>query len=216
MSAVVLKLIAALTMFIDHAGLILCRNETWMRAVGRLAFPLYAFFIAEGFRYTKNRLRYFLTIFLLGVGCQIVCAIADPGQVLGVLLTFSVSIALMALADRAKTDRRWIPAVLAAAMAVFVFDRFFPMDYGFFGILLPVFPSLFEKREHRLAAFAAGLSLLCIQSAAGGNFMQSLSMCSLTLLLLYNGQRGKWRLKYFFYVFYPLHLAVLWGIAYLR
>ena len=213
MSALILKLIAAFTMTVDHAGLILFGNETWMRAVGRLAFPLYAYFIAEGFRYTKNRLRYFLTVFLLGVGCQIVCAIAEPGQSLGVLLTFSLSIALMALTDLAKKDRRFAPAVPIAIAGIYVFCHFVWIDYGFFGVILPWFASLFEKKWHRLAAFALGLLLLCGTSALSGNSLQSLSLLSLLLLALYNGQRGKYKMKYFFYIFYPLHLAVIWGLA---
>lgn len=215
MSALILKLIAAFTMTVDHAGLILCGNETWMRALGRLAFPLYAYFIAEGFRYTKNRLRYFLTVFLLGVGCQIVCAIAEPGQALGVLLTFSLSIALMALTDLAKKDRRFAPAVPIAIGLLYVFCHFVWIDYGFFGAILPWFASLFEKKWPRLAAFAAGLLLLCGNSALSGNYLQSLSLLSLLLLVLYNGKRGKYKMKYFFYVFYPLHLAVIWGLAWL-
>ena len=75
MSAFVLKLLAAACMLIDHAGLLLFPSQTWMRAVGRLAFPLFAYFIGEGFYYTKNRLRYFLRIFLLGVACQIPYAV---------------------------------------------------------------------------------------------------------------------------------------------
>lgn len=211
MSALVLKLIAAFTMALDHAGLILFGNALWMRAVGRLAFPLYAFFIAEGFRFTKNRLRYFLSVFLLGVGCQIVCAIASPGEVLGVLITFSLSMLLMESVRRAKEDRRYRLLCLAAFPAAALFCRFFPVDYGFAGVLLPLLPSLFQKRWARLSAFAGGLVLLCLQSSS----VQWFSLLVLPLLLLYNGQRGRYKMKYFFYVFYPLHLAILWGIAYL-
>ena len=213
MSALILKLIAALTMTVDHAGLILFGNALWMRALGRLAFPLYAFFIAEGFRYTKNRLRYFLTVFLLGVGCQTVCAIAAPGQSLGVLLTFSLSIALLALSELAKKDRRFAPAVPVAIGLLYLFCRFVWIDYGFFGALLPWFASLFEKKWARLAAFAVGLLLLCGNAALSANYLQSLSLLSLLLLAFYNGKRGKYKMKYFFYIFYPLHLAVIWGLA---
>ena len=73
----ILKIIAAVTMLIDHAGLILFPEQHWMRIVGRIAFPLFAYCIAEGYRYTRHRLRYFLQIFLLGIGCQIVYYIAE-------------------------------------------------------------------------------------------------------------------------------------------
>ncbi len=211
MSALVLKLIAAFTMALDHAGLILFGNALWMRALGRLAFPLYAFFIAEGFRYTKNRMRYFLSVFLLGLGCQIVCEIASPGEVLGVLITFSFSLLLMECVRRTKEDRRYLLLCLFAFPTVLVFCHFFPVDYGFLGVLLPVLASLFQNRWARLSAFALGLVLLCLN----GSTVQWFSLFALPLLLLYNGKRGRYKMKYFFYVFYPLHLALLWGIDYL-
>lgn len=209
MSSLILKLIAALTMTIDHAGLILCGNETWMRAVGRIAFPLFAFFIAEGFRYTKNRRRYFLGIFALGVFCQIVCEIFSPGEAWNVLLTFSLSIALLSLLARARTDVRFLAAFGAALLTVFVLTRLVTVDYGFLGVILPLFPALFEKKWARLGAFAAGLFLLCADASS----LQFYSLFAFPLLALYNGKRGKYKMKYFFYIFYPVHLAILWGIA---
>ena len=104
----ILKIIAAVTMLIDHAGLILFPEQHWMRIVGRIAFPLFAYCIAEGYRYTRHRLRYFLQIFLLGIGCQIVYYIAERDWYLGILLTFSLSILLMELA------RRWRLAMQTA------------------------------------------------------------------------------------------------------
>lgn len=212
MSTFILKIIAAITMTIDHAGLLLCGNETWMRAVGRIAFPLYAFFIAEGFRYTKNRLRYFLDIFVLGQLCQLAYEIVMPipNRTLNILITFSFSILLLYLMERAKESRRDLAVFGAALIGVFVFCRFIHVDYGFFGVILPLFPALFEKKWARLGAFAAGLLLLCTQSSS----IQFYSLFALVCLALYNGKRGKYKLKYFFYLFYPAHLAILWAIRY--
>lgn len=211
MSTFILKIIAAIAMTIDHAGLLLFGDETWMRAVGRLAFPLFAYFIAEGFRYTRNRRRYFFGILALGTFCQIVCEIFSPGEVWNVLLTFSLSIALLYLLDRSKEDARFLAAFGTGLILVFFFTKYIPVDYGFFGVLLPLFPALFEKKWARLGAFAIGLAVLCADSHP----LQWISLSSLLLLALYNGKPGKYKLKYFFYIFYPLHLAVLWGIRYL-
>ncbi|MBQ7313175.1 MAG: hypothetical protein IJW81_06290, partial [Clostridia bacterium] len=90
MSSFVLKLIAAVTMFIDHAGLLLFPQWEIMRIIGRLAFPIYAFCIAEGFRYTKNRKLYFLRVFILGLMCQIVYTVVDRQLYLGILISFSI------------------------------------------------------------------------------------------------------------------------------
>ncbi len=214
MSALVLKLIAAFSMLIDHAGLILFGNETWMRAVGRLAFPLYAFFIAEGFRYTKNRLRYFLSIFLLGVGCQIVCEIFSPGEVLGVLIAFSFSLALAEIGRRARENAHFWWVFAAALVSTFVFCHFHEVDSGFLGILLPVLPTFFTEKSLRLAAFTTGLLALNLENVLADNTLQLYSLLALVPLFFYNGKRGRYKLKWFFYIFYPLHFALLWGINY--
>ena len=57
----ILKIIAAISMFIDHMGFIFFPNITVFRIVGRIALPIYAFMIAEGCRYTRNKIKYFLT-----------------------------------------------------------------------------------------------------------------------------------------------------------
>lgn len=95
-----LKIIACLTMLIDHIGFLFFPDLIWLRYIGRLSMPLFAFFIAEGCRYTSNKLRYFLQIFLLGVACQSVYIAEQAifGAVrsfyLNILLTFSLSILL--------------------------------------------------------------------------------------------------------------------------
>ena len=133
----ILKIIAAVTMLIDHAGLILFPEQHWMRIVGRIAFPLFAYCIAEGYRYTRHRLRYFLQIFLLGIGCQIVYYIAERDWYLGILLTFSLSILLMELARRwrlamqtadEKAAWLWGIALFAAILAVWGFTTVVTLD----------------------------------------------------------------------------------------
>lgn len=222
MSGFILKLIAAVTMLIDHAGLVLFPQAGWMRIVGRLAFPLFAFCIAEGFYYTRSRGKYFLRVFVLGVLCQLVYWFAAGDTLLGILIAFSVSILLMWLADRTKTafqKREPIRYLLAVCCAlslavVFLFCTFFSVDYGFFGILLPVWISLFEDRHQRLAAMALGLLALC--AAEGGITRQWWCLCALPIAALYNGKPGRYRMKYFFYIFYPAHLAILQLIAWIR
>lgn len=222
MSGFILKLIAAVTMLIDHAGLVLFPHAGWMRIVGRLAFPIFAFCIAEGFHYTRSRGKYFLRIFLLGVGCQLVYWFAAGDTLLGILIAFSVSILLMWLVDRTKTafckseSIRYLLAGLCvlALAATFLFCSVFTVDYGFFGILLPVWISLFDDRRYRLAAFTLGLLALC--AAEGGVTRQWWCLGTVPILALYNGKPGRYRMKYFFYVFYPAHLAILQLIAWAR
>jgi hypothetical protein len=99
MSIFWIKMLAALSMLLDHTGLILFPDVLWLRIVGRLAFPLYALCIAEGFAHTRSRGKYFLRILGLGLICQIGYALVSTDIYLGILLTFSLSIILMFFVD---------------------------------------------------------------------------------------------------------------------
>ncbi len=222
----VIKIIAALAMLVDHAGLILFPDQLWMRIVGRIAFPLFAYCIAEGYRYTRHRLRYFLQIFLLGVGCQIVYYIAERDWYLGILLTFSLSIALMEPARRWKTAVRmedtkaawlWGIAFFAAVLTVWGLTTTVTVDYGFVGVLLPLLAYLPEETGVRKGVFIAGILALAVdQYLPGGYVGQFFGLLAVPFLCAYNGKPGSHRMKWFFYIFYPAHLAVLYGIAALR
>ena len=76
-----------------------------------------------------------------------------------------------------------------------------------------VFTSFFSDRKQRLVMFSACLIALCID-LTDTLMIQYWSLAAIPLIAMYNGERGKHSLKYFFYVFYPLHLAVLYGIQY--
>ncbi len=67
----ILKLIAAFSMLVDHIGAELFPDITALRIIGRIAFPVFSYFIWEGSIYTRNKLRYLMRIFLLGVLCVI-------------------------------------------------------------------------------------------------------------------------------------------------
>nr|MBQ4318425.1 hypothetical protein [Clostridia bacterium] len=87
-----LKFIAAFSMLVDHIGVLFLPGNSLLRIIGRLAMPIFAYMIAEGCRYTKNRLRYFLTIFAFAVGCQLVYFFAAGDTYMSILVTFSLSI----------------------------------------------------------------------------------------------------------------------------
>ncbi len=84
----------------------------------------------------------------------------------------------------------------------------FYVDYGFYGVLLPV--AIYFGRNHfeKLCLGLVFLVLLAMDSGA----VQWWALLTLPLLALYNGQRGKWKMKWLFYLYYPLHLAALWAI----
>lgn len=228
-----LKLIAAAAMVADHIGLMFFPQNLIFRIIGRLAFPIFAFMIAEGCKYTKNRLKYFLTVFGLGLACQAVYFVAQGSTYMSVLITFSLSI-LTIYALQGFRESIFDPAcglwrkLLSAAVfagtvaGVWLLNRVMTIDYGFFGCMLPVLPAAFQQRrgagedcltglDKPLVHVAMlGLGALLLSLRQGG--IQIFSLLALPLLALYSGKRGKGNLKYFFYIFYPAHLVVLEGL----
>lgn len=222
-----LKIIAAVTMLIDHTGYILFPSLSILRIIGRLSFPIYAFCIAEGFRYTKDKKKYFLRVFLLGLLCQIVFFIVQKDIYLGILIVYSFSMILMFLIDIMKDQIKKnsekgkkqysaiavLLLILSLTLGLFFFCRAVSVDYGFFGIMLPVFVYVFDDLRLRKISFSVGLLLLCVYEWVFARYpLQMWAMMTIPLIIMYNGQRGPRGWKYFFYVFYPVHFAVLYLI----
>ena len=214
-----LKLIAAVTMLLDHAGILLFPRVQLFRILGRLAYPIYAYMIAEGCRYTRNKLRYFLLVFGLGAGCQIIYYFFSGDTYLNILLTFSCSVLLIYALQASCQTKTWQKQALwsilfsAGFLAVYGLDHHLTIDYGFWGVMAPVFVAFayLRKFPHWASVLMLGVALVLLTADMGGN--QHYSFLALPLLLLYSGQRGKYQMKYFFYIFYPVHLAVLQGLA---
>ena len=228
-----LKFIAAVAMVCDHAGLLLFPRADWMRIVGRLSFPIFAFMISEGAKHTKNRSRYLFTLASFATVIQLGYFFYSQSLEMSVMITFAISVCLIYLLDLVKTllfsetapIHQRVLSVLGLFLSI-IFVRVLcaelDVDYGFWGCMLPVFASLPvtpRKDPHvffsftdripvRLATMTVGLLFL---SVALGD-PQIWSLLSLPILLLYSGERGTLRTKYFFYVFYPLHLILLEGI----
>ena len=85
----------------------------------------------------------------------------------------------------------------------------FSVDYGIFGVALPVAAFVMPNKWSRLTLF--GCALLVLSAHSGG--VQWYSLLALPLLALYNGKRGNANLKYLFYLYFPLHLIVIWILA---
>lgn len=214
-----LKLIAAFTMLLDHVGILLFPQIRLLRILGRLAYPIFAFMIAEGCRYTKNKLRYFFMVFGLGVVCQLVYYFFSGDTYHNILLTFSCSILLTYALQAAHTEKNrvlWSILFCLGFLAVYGLTLLVEIDYGFWGIMTPVLTAFFPekgKTGSKLPVLMLFAGLLFLAADFGG--VQYYSLLAIPLLLLYSGKRGKANLKYFFYIFYPVHLAVLQGIAWI-
>ena len=213
-----LKIIAMVSMLIDHIGLMIFPQYKILRIIGRLSFPIFAYMIAEGSFYTRNRKKYFLLIFCMGAGCQAVYAIAMHSLYLNILLTFTLSIATIFSVDNfinKKTMSSLILAITTVLSVIFISviapeifkEQGFRVDYCYLGVLFPVIVYYSKTKAAKIISAAAvltGMSFI--------NEIQVYSLLAIPFMMLYNGKRGKLNLKYVFYIFYPLHLVVIYLI----
>ncbi len=220
-----LKIIAMVSMLLDHVGLLFFPDEQIFRILGRIAFPIFAYMIAEGCRYTKNRVKYLGMIAAMGVVFQIVYFVAMQSFYQGILITFSLSIILIYSIDGiVKSKKIWgrLAAIGALAFIVaFVFvlpsvlsNTDFDIDYGVWGILLPVLVYFMPSRPWQICTASVFLVVRVLYYLFIVPMpIQAWSLLAVPLLALYNGKRGKTKMKYVFYIFYPAHLVILYGIA---
>ncbi len=208
-----LKLLALLSMTLDHIGVQLLPQYPILRILGRFALPIFAYMIAEGCAHTKNRHRYLVQMAGLALGCQLVYFFAMGSLYQCILVTFSLSILLIYAFDTGR-PAVMLPALAGAYFLTELLPKLLPatdyaVDYGFFGVLLPVLIHLGQYKWEKLLWCAAGLFVLAL--IYGG--VQWYGLLGLLPLALYNGKRGTRRVKWLFYWYYPLHLAVIYGVS---
>ena len=199
-----LKIIAMVTMVLDHIGMVLLPHLKILRIIGRLSFPIFAYMVGEGFAHSHNRWKYFLQMVALAVVCQVGLYVGTGSLLQCVIVTFSLSIAVMLGIEYSRNRR----TLLSALVPILLAEPDFGVDYGPPGILIPIVVCYVPNHMWKLI-----LTALCL-TARGFEYggIQWFCLAAVLLLLCYNGQRGSRKLKYLFYVFYPLHLAVIYGI----
>lgn len=231
-----LKILAIILMTIDHvgAGLVLryCNmlmssyqtlpnwKESYdhyfeiyqqLRWIGRFSFPIFVFLIVEGFKNTGNIWKYMKRLAIFAILSEVPFDLCFFGKVMDfqkqnvffeLLLGVFMMKTLDELKDRMFEDGRYlVVAVLFPILAAALAEGFF-LDYGFFGIMSILIVYL-ASRNRLLQLLTGSLSFLWEMPAPLG-FLP---------IIFYNGERGL-KLKYIFYLFYPLHLLAIAYIAY--
>ena len=216
-----IKFIALITMTIDHVGVMLFPDLMILRYIGRISFPLFAYMIAEGCFYTRNKKKHFFLIFGLGVLCQLVYYFALNSLNQGILIAFSLSVLTIYSIDYAFIKReQYIRLLLPAGMLILnaflclYLPKLLPhtdyaVDYGIVGVLLPVLIYLGKDKSQKLAFTCLGIILLSLEMGP----WEWYALLALIPLGFYNGEKGRINTKYLFYVYYPMHLAVIYGLS---
>lgn len=220
-----LKLIALISMTIDHIGLILFPNILILRILGRLAFPIFAFCIADGLKHTRNVKKYILLLFIFALISQIPYHfIFAPKINLNILFTFLISIAFIFCINKIKNSDnisdKILPTILIILISGFcLIDLYLEMiDYSIFGILLVLIFYYFDYNKIPFYILSGTLIILAtlyyyiISNFYIKNHIFIYAILALPIIYLYNNEKGKINLKYLFYIFYPLHLTLIFLI----
>ena len=215
-----IKILALIAMTCDHAGKFLFPDCAILQIIGRLAYPIFAYMIAEGCTYTKNRKKYLGLLALSALLCQTVYLVMMHSLYQCIMVTFTLSVVLIYLWERVRTQNSTMRFCIAlfATLSVYIAAEILPrvflgsgfyIDYGFFGVMLPVIVYFTQGRKRKLAALAFMLALI----ASGSATIQWFSFAAIPILACYNQTRGKRRMKYFFYIYYPAHMALIYLIS---
>ncbi len=224
MNGYTLKLIAIITMFIDHMAAILIPPDTTAylicRSIGRLAFPIFCFLLVEGFLHTHNVKKYLARLGVFALISEIPFDLAFSNKTIhnGFLLHqnifFTLFIGLAVIYLMSIIDRKYVKyvflsnifdtlVVIAGCYAATILAT----DYEFMGVLLVVAFYVFRTNKILLT-----IAILLV-NASFGLGLQVLAALSMIFIWYYNGKRGPQGNKYIFYIFYPTHIFLLYLIS---
>ena len=205
-----LKLIAVITMLIDHIGYVFLPGTPYYvaaRAIGRLAFPIFCFLIVEGFHHTKSPAKYLLRLSVFAILSEVPFDLAffnTPFDIEHQNVFFTLAIGLACLFCLEEMNNRiWFVIFFVLLLAV---SYFIKCDYGIGGVLLIC---LFYRTKDAawVQLILAALIFYMFYSP-----FELIALISGIFVCFYNGKRGYNKAQWFFYMFYPLHLLILFGI----
>lgn len=206
-----LKMIAVITMVIDHIGYVFIPTQTAyyeiFRAIGRISFPIFCFLIIEGFFHTRSHVNYLIRLSVFALISEIPYDLAFHKTMFywdsqNVFITLVLGLfAIFCLEEMNNRRIYMIPLILTGCAAVFS-----KCDYGIGGVLLIC---MFYLTRHTpwIRIFLTALILYMFY-----NPTELYGLIALVPIACYNGKRGS-RAKMIFYWFYPLHLLVLFGLS---
>lgn len=236
MSSFVLKIIAIISMVFDHVGDACIKHLSAMNLIGRLAFPIFAFQISEGYYHTKNLKKYFLRLFLFALISQIPFMLFMSTYTnafsLNIFCTLFVGLLAIFIHDKVcncsfnlfkntKFDiciKQFIGILIAILLGLIA--EFCHFDYGLFGIAIIFIFYLFKN--HKITMSITYI-LACILNygysafLAGFNnifwyvLLTTFTIIPIVFICLYNGKQGK-KVKYLLYFFYPVHYIIIYLI----
>lgn len=219
-----MKVFAAICMLIDHIGMVFFPGQILWRVIGRLAMPIFAYCLGRGLIYTSSKKKYCMRLGVLALISQIpfwlLLQTTGDHELMHFNIGFTFLVAalcievLSRLYDQEKyaAPVRWV-YMLAFIVALLVADCL-NMDYGSYGILMVIFSYWVIKNDRPIWQLFMGGLLLTGAVYRSDPFILYLQVFGLLGFFVCWALSGisERRLGKLFYIFYPLHMIVLWGI----
>ena len=224
-----LKIIAIITMVIDHIGSIIILRLPWkfgggslletvywmMRYIGRISFPIFCFLLVEGFFHTRNKKKYLFNLTGLAIISEIPFDFAFSGQISfekqNVFLTLSIGLIMMYVFEKIKENNHPISIKIMLLLITLSISCLFAFviksDYAQYGI--GVIALMYAFKTKPMVGSVLGCAVLCVMSLTSCP-----AIFATPFIGMYNGQRGM-NLKYVFYFFYPMHLIILYAMSHI-
>lgn len=223
MSVFALKILAILAMLLDHIAAVFLSSTTMpyvlMRGFGRIAFPIFCFLIVEGYYHTRDVKKYMIRLAGFALVSEIPFDICFYHKLFywghqNVFFTLAIGLVTIYAIDEVK--KRFSASYIKALVLQFTViilamtaAWFLSTDYSMLGILIII---AFYVGRGNIIQIAISI---CIVTLYLGNTFQLYSLLALIPIYLYNGKKGP-SMRYVFYVFYPAHMLILYGISTLR
>lgn len=220
-SASALKIIACVTMLIDHLGLVVFGNAMLLRLIGRIAMPIYCFLLTEGAIHTRNKAKYIGRMLLFAFLSEIPFDLAVYDRCFywgyqNVMFTLTLGLLCIFGMDHC---RKKLPRAAAVIISILLLTagsalaELIESDYGLVGVWMIVVFYLFKNHSLALglSLFFVVCPLTMLRSGSFGIPTEIFALFALIPIGLYNGKKGISGnfIKYAFYAFYPVHLLLL-------
>lgn len=237
-SANQLKIVAMISMLIDHIALTLILNgklygydevllknvltlessKGWFilykicRIIGRMAFPIFAFLLVEGFRHTSNIVKYIMRIGFLALLSEIPYDLMVHNRMFyyeeqNVVFAYFIALLMLVIIRILSkySDYFDFPILMLAGIICYMLKTAYSIECI---LLIYVFYKLKNNWNWMMIA-ASGILIWSSWEKFYG-----LAFLSVGILYFYDGKKGELSLKTLSYVFYPLHMLILYGIVY--
>ena len=219
MTSFVLKIIGIITMLSDHIGDAILGKFSFFNLIGRIAFPIFAFQTVQSYIHTNNLKKHMIKLLIFGCISQVpfmlFLSTFTERFSLNIFFTLFLGLFILFVYDKCNNKILGFLFVILTSIA----GELINVDYGAFGVLLIFSFYFFKDKKIKMVISTI---LLCFINyipniiATPSLYLHYLNcifftLLSLIFILFYNKKEGP-KSKYFFYIFYPLHLLILYII----